>query len=285
MTALPTTQQPEKQEPALTYQVAPIISCICTYRDAQFLRSTLDSVSWYSDAVIILDGKFRGFRDLPKDNTEQIYEDVARRFDPDVYTQDYIASLGRGIGYIPQKFIYLDTKQIHHKYCLDCKRPLEPSEILTHPLAHKTLLQTNVDLPETKKRDLFFGLIREGFYAFIIDGDEVAIGDVKAGFEHMARSQARIGWVYLNEDGNPGFKPRFLRVEKAMHYGKNHWTILDKDSKVVTDSLYNPNEMNQVEINEFELYNFSHKRKGERQEARIEYRELMSRTKWDELIR
>ena len=92
---------------------------------------------------------------------------------------------------------------------------------------------------EVEKRDLFFQTVRPGGFLFIIDGDEICVGDVKAGLEQVrANPETKIFWVQVEEEGNPGWKPRIIKVEAGMHYGANHWTILDRKNELVTDSIH-----------------------------------------------
>jgi hypothetical protein len=213
-----------------------IVAAYCIYRDDQFLRSSLDSVCQYVDAVALLDGRFLDFPELEPDNTEQIISETASRFDRRFGGQE--------------KFGVFKTKPVL----------------------------------EVEKRDLTFQVVRPGNYAFILDGDEICGGDVKAGLDFV-RSKAEDGiklfWVYLEEDpGNPGWKPRIIRVEEGLHYGKNHWTILDKENNLLTDSVYDSDRKDFAKISHFKIYNFGPKRHSERRKQVIAYRELLGGKNW-----
>ncbi len=217
---------------------APIIAGYSIYRDAEYLRSSLDSICQYVDVVLILEGRYVDFPELPEDGTERIISETASRFDPRFYLT----------GGNSQKFVVYPTEPMF----------------------------------EVEKRDLFFGLVREGGYLFIVDGDEIAIGDVKAGLDFVrANDPTKVFWVYVEEDGNPGWKPRIIRLEKGLHYGENHWTILDKNNEILTDSVWRPSP-NFAKVDSFKIYNFGSKRNGERQRARIAYRETMRSKEWIE---
>ena len=42
----------------------PIVAGYCIYRDAEFLRSSLDSVCMYVNAILLMDGRFLDFKEL-----------------------------------------------------------------------------------------------------------------------------------------------------------------------------------------------------------------------------
>ncbi|MGI0084991.1 MAG: hypothetical protein ACREBQ_07910, partial [Nitrososphaerales archaeon] len=63
----------------------PIIAGYSIYRDAEFLRSSLDSICQYVDVVCVIEGRYIDFRELPLDGTEQIISETASRFDPRFY--------------------------------------------------------------------------------------------------------------------------------------------------------------------------------------------------------
>lgn len=222
----------------MTYPEVGIIACISIYRDAEFLRSSLDSFVNYVDVVCMIEGRYLDFPELPVDSTERIISETASRFDPRFYLT----------GGNPQKFIVY---------------PVDP-------------------MKEVEKRDLFFKLVRPGGYLFVMDGDEVAVGDVKAGLDFVRENEpTKVFWVYVEEKGNPGWKPRIIRVEEGLHYGKNHWTILDKEDQVLTDSIWRPSA-NFAQVTQFKIYNFWHNRTGERAKARLAYKETLHAKKWNE---
>ena len=222
----------------LAKRETPIVAGYCIYNDAEYLRSSLDSVCEYVDAVCILEGRFLDFKELPDDGTDRIISETASRFDPRFYLT----------GGNPQKFALFKTEPVL----------------------------------EVEKRDLMFSIVKAGGYLLIIDGDEVAIGDVKAGLDYVrANDDKRIFWVYVEEEGNPGWKPRIIKVEEGLHYGKNHWTILDRNNEVLTDSVFKPSpEFAQIE--HFKIYNMGYKRTGERQRERLAYKEILHGKKWNE---
>jgi hypothetical protein len=141
-------------------------------------------------------------------------------------------------------------------------------------------------LLEVEKRDLTFEVIRPGCLAFIIDGDEICIGNVKEGLDFV-RSQAEDGisvfWIYVDEPrGNPGWKPRIIKIDEGLHYGHNHWTILRKDDSVLTDTVYQERK-DFLKVSQFKIFNlgFSN-RNEERQKQCIAYKDLMIRHNWQE---
>jgi hypothetical protein len=221
----------------------PIVASYCVYRDAEFLRSSLDSLCMYVDAVMILDGRFLDFEPLAEDDTSKIISETALRFDPKYFKEEF---------HVPQKFVYLDIE-----YSLG-------------------------PMLEVEKREFTFEYIPSGTYAFIIDGDEICVGDVKAGLDYVrANSEKSIFWVYVEEEGNPGWKPRIIKVEDGMHYGGNHWTILDRKNQVVTDSTYVENP-GHAHLTQFKIFNLGSKRSGERGAKRTLYREVMRTKEWKE---
>jgi hypothetical protein len=158
----------------------------------------------------------------------------------------------------------------------------DPRFYLTGGMPQKFVVYPVDPMPEVEKRDLFFKLVRPGGYLFIIDGDEITVGDVKAGLDFVRTNDpTKIFWVYVEEDGNPGWKPRIIRVEEGLHYGKNHWTILDKKGDLFTDSVWKESPES-AQIPQFKIYNFGYKRTGQRQKARIAYKEAMHQKKWIE---
>lgn len=218
----------------------PIIAGYCIYRDSEFLRSSLDALCMYVNAVVLWDGRFLDFKEMPEDNSYGIIADVSQRFDPRWFAN----------GMMTQKFVYVNTET-----------------------AFGAML-------ETEKRDLMFQTIRENGVLFIVDGDEIPIGDVKSGLDFVrANPDKKIFWVYVEEEGNPGWKPRIIKVEYGMHYGANHWTILDSRNEIVTDSIYKFNPEHE-QITQFRIHNF--KRSGKRAEARHAYREILHAKKWVE---
>src|SRR5487761_554178 len=223
----------------MTYPEVGIIACISIYRDAEFLRSSLDSFVNYVDVVCMIEGRYLDFPELPVDSTEKIISETASRFDPRFYLT----------GGNPQKFIVY---------------PVDP-------------------MKEVEKRDLFFKLVRPGGYLFVMDGDEVAVGDVKAGLDFVRENEpTKVFWVYVEEKGNPGWKPRIIRVEEGLHYGKNHWTILRKDGSVLTDTTYHENE-EYAKVPHFKIYNlgFSN-RHEERKKQCVAYKDLWIGKNWIE---
>lgn len=130
--------------------------------------------------------------------------------------------------------------------------------------------------------------MKEGSYAFVIDGDEIAVGDVKRAMDFMRESEAKIGWVDLKEEGNPGLKPRFLRVENGLHYARKHWELYDKDETLVTDSVYGPAQQADPETNVVVPYmhirNVGQSRAAdsERAKARDDYRTVLAKANWIE---
>ncbi len=177
----------------------PIIAGYSIYRDEEFLRSSLDSICMYVNAILILDGKFLDFHEMEPDRSYDIIVDVSSRFDPRWFAAEIIN----------QKVVYFSTDA------------------------------TYGPMLEVEKRDLMFQAARPNGFLFILDGDEVCIGDVKKGLEFVrANPETKIFWIKVEEDGNPGYKPRIIKLEAGLHYGTNHWTILDKKNEILTDSVY-----------------------------------------------
>jgi hypothetical protein len=215
-----------------------IIAGYCVYREADFLRSSLDSICEYVDLIAILDGRFKDFPEIPEDGTTTIISEAASRYDPQFYKE----------GKMTQKFVIFDT---------------EP-------------------MTETEKRGLFFKMVIPGRFLFILDGDEVCIGDVKAGLDFVrSNPDKEIFWVWVEEEGNPCWKPRIIKVQSGMSYGENHWTILDANGRVLTDSVFKPSPRFAT-IEDFKLYNFGSKKGGFRGQARAAYRERMRKKAWKE---
>ncbi|MHB8603524.1 MAG: hypothetical protein ACYC9R_12895 [Nitrosotalea sp.] len=223
----------------------PIIAGYCIYRDVEYLRSSLDSLCMYVNAIVLFDGRFLDFKELPPDNTYEIISDVALRFDPRWFVGNTMN----------QKFVYVNTD-----------------------FAYGPML-------EVEKRQLMLDVVRARGFLFILDGDEICVGDVKTGLDIVrANPDKKIFWVYVEEQGNPGWKPRIIKVENGMHYGANHWTILDKKNLVITDSdesrSFDTN--NHCKITQFRISNLGSLRSGERGKERVKYREIMRSKKWVE---
>jgi hypothetical protein len=257
LTKLPTTSSPQETRFArnittstnhllagpppvhlLVKKDVPLISVHCIYREAQSLRSSFDSICHYVDALVILDGRFLDFPELPEDGTNQIISETASRFDPKFGGE--------------QKFVVFKT---------------EPSL-------------------EVEKRELAFRIVKPGCFIFILDGDEICVGDVKAGLDFV-RSKAEDGisvfWVYVDEPkGNPGWKPRIIKVEEGLRYGKNHWTILRENGQLLTDSIYRERE-DFTKIENFKILNLGFtNRNDERKEQCVAYKDLWIGKSWEE---
>ncbi len=158
----------------------------------------------------------------------------------------------------------------------------DPKFYLTGGNPQKFVVYPVDPMREVEKRDLMFKLVRPGGYLFILDGDEVAIGDVKAGLDFVRENEpTKVFWVYVEERGNPGWKPRIIRVEDGIHYGKNHWTILDNNNEILTDSVYKPSS-DYAQVTQFKIYNFGFNRTGERAKARHAYKEILHDKNWIE---
>ena len=78
----------------------PVIAGYCIYRDDQFLRSSLDSICMYVNAVVLYDGRFLDFGEMPEDNTYSIVADVSQRFDPRWFQGNVMT----------QKFVYINSE-------------------------------------------------------------------------------------------------------------------------------------------------------------------------------
>lgn len=221
----------------------PIIAGYCIYREGEYLRSSLDSICMYVNADLLFEGRFLDFHELPEDNSYAIISDVASRFDP----RWFVAQA------MNQKFLYFDTDSIYGP------------------------------MLEVEKRSLIFHVVRQRGFLFIIDGDEIPIGDVKAGLDFVrANPDKKIFWVYVEEEGNPGWRPRLIKVERGMCYGSNHWTILEKEKKVVTDSIWRDGNPDHAKVTQFKIHNFGSERSGKRALERVAYRESMRIKGWKE---
>jgi hypothetical protein len=163
-----------------------VITCISSYRNAKTLRSSLDAVVSYADATLILEGRTTGLVPLPADETDAIYHDVARRFDPAIYRPEVIGDTNT------QKVIYLDTDAMHHTICVP------HNGVLVTDDSHKdckTIEIANYVPNAAEKRDLARRSIKKGEWAFFLDRNEIPIGDVKRGFDIVRQSNAKTGWV------------------------------------------------------------------------------------------
>ena len=107
----------------------PIIAGYCVYRDGEYLRSSLDSICMYANAIVVWDGRFLDFNEMKQDNTFDIFLEVSERFDPRWFIGDTMT----------QKFIYVDTEGIFGP------------------------------MLEVEKRDLMFQTVREKGFLLIMD--------------------------------------------------------------------------------------------------------------------
>jgi hypothetical protein len=224
----------------------PIIAGYSIYRDAEFLRSSLDSICMYVNAILLLDGRYLDFKEMEPDESYDIIVDCASRFDPRWFAAEMIN----------QKVVYFSTDA------------------------------TFGPMLEVEKRDLMFQSARPGGFLFILDGDEICVGDVKAGLDFVrANPETKVFWVKVEEEGNPGWKPRIIKLETGLHYGVNHWTILDRKNELVTDSVYRneyADSPDHKQITDFKIFNFGSKRSGWRGVNRVAYRESLRVKKWEE---
>ncbi len=95
----------------------------------------------------------------------------------------------------------------------------------------------NLDvITEVEKYNLFFSLIRPNNYFFMIEPNEIVIGDVKKGFDIIRNSpEKEVFWVRY-EDADEAYYPKIIKIKEGLHYpsykSKIQYasTILDKDS-------------------------------------------------------
>lgn len=193
------------------------------------IRSSLDSVCSYVNAIIVLDGPF-------------------------VYTPRDSLKSTDGTVEIVEEFHRKNNKLIY--------------------------FSESAALSEKHKREFFFNQFGSGIRLFIIDGDEVCVGDVKKGLAKVRENKAEpLFWVKVETEG---WKPRIITNKKGLHYGENHWTILDGEDRLVTDTVLFPPMTPSNTIDEFRILNLYELRSKMRDELRIQYRESMRVQGWRE---
>jgi len=212
----------------------PIIAGYSIYRDAEFLRSSIDSICMYVNAVLLLDGRFLDFIELEPDSSYEIIADVSSRFDPRWF-------IGQAMN---PKIVYFNTES-----------------------AYGPML-------EIEKRDLFFQTVRPNGFLFTINGDEVCVGDVKAGLDFVRTNpETKIFWVHTYREEKQSWEPRIIKVEAGHHYGNAPSIVLDKKNELVTDSVYG-NLDTDKRIDAFSIFDFGAWRSGERAQAKVEFQKL-----------
>jgi hypothetical protein len=126
-------------------------------------------------------------------------------------------------------------------------------------------------MAEKEKREILLKVVRPGGYLFSIEGDEIVVGDVKAGLDFVRENeQVKIFWVYVD---SKGWTPKIIRIEDGLHYGITPKIVLDNEEKVVTDAIWTDSP-NFGKITQFSIIDLGAKRTSERRKATQDYERL-----------
>lgn len=115
------------------------------------------------------------------------------------------------------------------------------------------------------KLSMFFGV--ESDWYFILGGDEVAVGNVKAGFDKVRNSPDLTFSIVIRDIKREpvGTYPRFVKYQEGLHFNEVHWLIRNKANEIVVP-YHNP-----PLITEFTLINMP--RTEQRKQDMAKYRE------------
>lgn len=135
-------------------------------------------------------------------------------------------------------------------------------------------------LSEIEKRNELYARVPEGEWIFIIDGDEVCVGDVKKAIEEVKRCSLDVCLIKVFNNGKGWtWSPRFIRAKKNFRLGPNHWTYNYGDKVIYDESGIH---VQSLEITDFFMINCNVLRGKERMDQDAVYREFMSARNWDE---
>lgn len=127
------------------------------------------------------------------------------------------------------------------------------------------------DMTQSAKRSLCFELITEGEYVFIIDDDEICVGDVEVGFRKIREHDEDFGLIYVDDEMRPDWRVRIMKCRKNFRYGPRHWEITNVNTGEVV-SEYVSTRLPSFYIHDFKIYNMRDEEKdGEYVSRMCEY--------------
>ena len=113
---------------------------------------------------------------------------------------------------------------------------------------------------DTQKRNYLFTLVKPGNYLLLMEPNEILVGDVKGGFEHVKSNQEKsIFWV--QNKVTKEWLPKIIKINPGLHYPttrskvKDPYSILDRDSRsfVERNDWFNVNNFTDGIISDFEF--------------------------------
>ncbi len=136
------------------------------------------------------------------------------------------------------------------------------------------------NLTEIEKRNILYSGVPGGNWIFIIDGDEICVGDVKRGLEKVRASEFPICEVQVFNNGRPWmWFPRFFRSRRDFHLKGNHWTY-KYGGEVVWEGA--GVKVPTLRINDFVIINCNVLRPANRLWHDTIYKAFMSARQWNE---
>jgi hypothetical protein len=124
------------------------------------------------------------------------------------------------------------------------------------------------ELSEIEFRTHFFDFMEEGDYAFMIDGDEIAYGNIREAFSTLKEDFIGV-WTNEPNGTETGYHPKLIKKQKGIHYAVNHFSLFTGEGKKI--------EMT-GKLQGMEVINLGMLRSGARQEAHLTYADFI-RTK------
>lgn len=178
-----------------------IIACYSIYNEARWLKASIDSIIDYVDKFVFIDGRFYQENECHLKRTEKL-----------PYSTD-------------------GTIKIIEEYqCSILDKFFVLQEIKGMPYS-----------TEVVKRNEYFKYGHEGDWFFIIDGDEIAEGNVAAGMKLVRKTNTiavQLMVVNIGADSKPIDRPtqpiRFFKWSEDIHYCRNHATVLGKNDRSIS---------------------------------------------------
>lgn len=177
--------------------------------------------------------------------------------------------------------IYIADGAYRQNKLSDDNTPAIVEDCLIGTMETQGLLWINrPNLSEIEKRNELYARVPEGEWIFIIDGDEICVGDVKKVIQQIKQCPLDVCLIKVFNNGKGWtWSPRFIRAKKNFRLGPNHWTYNYGDKVIYDES---GTHVQSLEITDFFMINCNVLRGKERIEQDIVYREFMSARNWDE---
>lgn len=94
------------------------------------------------------------------------------------------------------------------------------------------ILPYKPNLTQIEARNYLYSQVPEGSWIFIVDGDEVVIGNMKDAMQLVRQTEKDVCSVLVFNNGSMWtLRPRFVRSRKDFHLGERHWDYCFADKK------------------------------------------------------